>query len=208
MIIWLNGTFGVGKTTTGALLAERDVGLRTFDPEWVGYLLRVHLADTEVADVQAYPSWRRRTPVVADEIVRVTRQHLVAVQTVLVEDYWHELVAGLAALGHEVVHVVLEAQEPVMRARIESDQVDRGFDPDDKKRRPHRRAAGHRGGTARNDDHMQQHEPPERSERESRQTCAASAASAGVVAKKRQKVARGQRYYRCGREPAATDLLQ
>ena len=39
-LVWLGGTFGAGKTTTGRLLVERAPGLRLFDPEWVGFLLR------------------------------------------------------------------------------------------------------------------------------------------------------------------------
>jgi shikimate kinase len=39
VIIWLNGTFGAGKTTTGRQLAGRLANARHFDPEEVGYLL-------------------------------------------------------------------------------------------------------------------------------------------------------------------------
>jgi adenylylsulfate kinase-like enzyme len=124
VIVWLNGTFGAGKTTTAALLAARDGRLRTFDPEWVGYLLRANLSGYEVTDFQQWPSWRTLTPIVIDEVARFTGQHLVAVQTVLVEDYWRELRAGLDALGHEVLHVLLEADEAVMTARIEADEVE------------------------------------------------------------------------------------
>lgn len=122
MIVWLNGTFGAGKTSAGGLLAARDDRLRTFDPEWVGYLLRANLSDHTVTDFQQWPSWRRLTPIVIDEVARFTGQDLVVVQTVLVEEYWRELMAGLDALGHEVLHVVIEADEEVMRARIEGSE--------------------------------------------------------------------------------------
>lgn len=36
MIVWLNGTFSVGKTTTAKALVEHEPRLRLFDPEWVG----------------------------------------------------------------------------------------------------------------------------------------------------------------------------
>jgi hypothetical protein len=39
VIIWLNGTFGAGKTTTAMQLAGRLANARHFDPELVGYLL-------------------------------------------------------------------------------------------------------------------------------------------------------------------------
>lgn len=121
MIVWLNGTFGVGKTTTSSHLARGDDRLRHFDPEWVGYMLANNLSDHVVTDFQHYPSWRRLVPSVAHEIVEFTGQHLVAAQSVLVEDYWREIVAGLAALGHEVFHVLLDADSETLHARIDSD---------------------------------------------------------------------------------------
>jgi hypothetical protein len=39
VIIWLNGTFGVGKTATALVLAETMPNARLFDAETVGYLL-------------------------------------------------------------------------------------------------------------------------------------------------------------------------
>lgn len=39
VIIWLNGAFGAGKTTTAAELAGTMPSARMFDPEMVGYLL-------------------------------------------------------------------------------------------------------------------------------------------------------------------------
>ena len=126
MIIWINGTFGAGKTTTGALLADRDARLRTFDPEWVGYMLRSNLADHPVSDFQHYDSWRRLTPVVADEVARATGQSLIVVQSVLNEDYWDELASGLLDLDHQIFHVVLEAEESVTRQRIYADTDEPG----------------------------------------------------------------------------------
>jgi hypothetical protein len=39
MIVWINGAFGSGKTTTAGLLTKRLDGAKLFDPEYVGYLL-------------------------------------------------------------------------------------------------------------------------------------------------------------------------
>jgi len=40
VIIWLNGAFGCGKTTTASELSVVIPGSRLFDPETVGYMLR------------------------------------------------------------------------------------------------------------------------------------------------------------------------
>jgi hypothetical protein len=39
-MIWLNGTFGVGKSSTADELLRRIHGSRRYDPEEVGFLLR------------------------------------------------------------------------------------------------------------------------------------------------------------------------
>ncbi len=129
VIIWLNGTFGAGKTTTARLLSQRSPRLRFFDPEWVGYMLRENLGDYPVTDFRHWESWRVLTPVVADELVRFSGQSLVAPQTVLEEDYWDELLAGLVNRGHDVLHVLVEAEEDAIRDRIEADRVEAAAKP-------------------------------------------------------------------------------
>jgi hypothetical protein len=58
VIIWLNGTFGAGKTTTAAELVTLIPDSRLFDPEDVGYMLRSNLADRWPGDFQHWPAWR------------------------------------------------------------------------------------------------------------------------------------------------------
>lgn len=103
VIVWVNGTFGAGKTTVSSLVSQRIPGLRLFDPEHVGYLLRAHLADHPVRDFRDWESWRILVPVVADELVRFSGQGLVAPQTVLEEDYWDDLVVDTTDLSAEQV---------------------------------------------------------------------------------------------------------
>jgi AAA domain len=129
VIIWLNGAFGAGKTTTSGLLMKKSHRLRVFDPEWVGYLLRAILSDRPVTDFQHWESWRILTPVIADEVIRFSGQSLLAPQTVLDEQYWDELIAGLSKRGHEVLHVLLDAEDDVMRARIHADKADPAAKP-------------------------------------------------------------------------------
>jgi adenylylsulfate kinase-like enzyme len=58
VIIWLNGTFGCGKTSTAAELHSLVRSSRVFDPETVGYMLQPNLADQPVSDFQHWPPWR------------------------------------------------------------------------------------------------------------------------------------------------------
>ena len=121
MILWINGAFGVGKTTTARIVREREPSWRLFDPESVGYLLRANLADLDVYDFQDLPAWRALVPLVASEIASCTGDNLLAVQTVLVEEYWLDLQHRFDAQGLEVRHVLLDADVAALRSRIAAD---------------------------------------------------------------------------------------
>jgi shikimate kinase len=126
VIIWLNGTFGAGKTTTARQLAGRLANARHFDPEQVGYLLMRTLEDHEFRDFQDLPPWRELVPVVTEKIARFTGQHLIAVQTVLREDYWDELTEGFANNQLDIFHVLLHVDSDVLVERIKADEVGSG----------------------------------------------------------------------------------
>ncbi|MEQ0557639.1 AAA family ATPase [Amycolatopsis sp. NEAU-NG30] len=116
MIAWLNGTFGAGKTTTARELAAL-LGARTFDTEFVGYLLRTAFPEP-AGDFQHLPLWR---PLVVENTARV-HEHagpLVVPQTLLVEAYAREIFGGLAGRGVPVAHFVLHAEPAELRRRIE-----------------------------------------------------------------------------------------
>jgi shikimate kinase len=124
VIIWLNGTFGAGKTTTATNLAGRLANARHFDPEQVGYLLMRTLEDHEFKDFQDLAPWRELVPVVTEKIARFTGQHLIAVQTVLREDYWHELTEGFKRTQLDIFHVLLHVDSDVLAERIKADEVE------------------------------------------------------------------------------------
>jgi hypothetical protein len=126
VVLWINGTFGVGKTTAANLIREQDPAWRLFDPEWVGYMLRANLGDVPCDDFQDLPPWRTLVPRVAHEIALLTGDNLLAMQTVLVEEYWGELRRGFTDHRMEVFHVVLDADEATVRSRIMADGADRG----------------------------------------------------------------------------------
>ncbi len=124
MIVWINGAFGVGKTTTAGLVAGRT-DWRVFDPEHVGYLLQSNMAEIPVDDFQDLGPWRTLVPLVADEIFLATSNPaMIAVQTVLDEAYWTELRAGFARRDRIVHHVLLDCQPAELRRRIEDDEIE------------------------------------------------------------------------------------
>ena len=119
MIVWLNGTHGAGKTTTSRFVQQLIAGSRVFDAEKVGETLMDITPGLPGTDnFQHWPPWR---PLVVDTALRVldyTGGTLVMPMTVLVEQYWLEISAGLAGHGIPVRHFVLHADQETLRARI------------------------------------------------------------------------------------------
>jgi shikimate kinase len=124
VIIWLNGTFGAGKTTAARQLADRLANARIFDAELVGYLLMAALDDHEFKDFQDLPPWRELVPVVTEKIAGFTGQHLIAVQAVLREDYWRELAQGFKRTPMDIFHVLLHVDSEVLAERIRADELE------------------------------------------------------------------------------------
>ena len=121
MIIFLNGPFGVGKTTTAQLLVERLPHAMVYDPEVMGSYLQYLLKTVDpVADFQEYVLWRTLTVEVA-RLLRVTyEQTLIVPMTVTRQDYYADILHGFRQLDPEVVCVRLLASVEVLQARIEA----------------------------------------------------------------------------------------
>lgn len=126
-IIWLNGTFGAGKTTTSAELCRVLPGAHVFDTEHVGFMLRHVLAEAApVRDFQEWPPWRTLAVESIAQVQRFLGGPLIVPQTVIVEAYWAEVQGGLARRGLPVRHFVLHADSAVLTRRIEQDTVETG----------------------------------------------------------------------------------
>ena len=84
------------------------------------------LEDHEFRDFQDLAPWRELVPVFTEKIARFTGQHLIAVQTVLREDYWRELTAGFERTPLDIFHVLLHVDSDVLAERIKADEVEAG----------------------------------------------------------------------------------
>lgn len=118
-VVWLNGPFGVGKTTTARLLTGARADRLLLDPELVGGFLVHHLGPVD--DFQDLRAWRT---LVADVVVALageTSAVLVCPMSLLRETYAREIWDRVAAAGVEQRHVVLDASRPVLERRIARD---------------------------------------------------------------------------------------
>lgn len=120
MMIWLNGTFGAGKTTTAGELVSRLPDSRIFDAEKVGEMLG-HVLEAPGNDFQNLPPWRGLVVETARQLLDHVGGTLVVTQTVLREEYWREIHAGLTKAGIPVRHFVLHTDRATLLHRIETD---------------------------------------------------------------------------------------
>lgn len=124
MIVWINGTHGVGKTTTSALVQKLIPQSRVFDAEKVGEtLMDITPGLPETDNFQHWPPWRPLVVETCRRVLDYTGGALVVPMTVLVEQYWHEISAGLAEHAVPVRHFVLHADRDTLRGRIAGDTV-------------------------------------------------------------------------------------
>jgi hypothetical protein len=114
MILILNGSFGVGKTTVGRLLRRRIAGSRLYNPEWTGSILMrlpslIKPEGSGTDDFQDIDLWRK-------SVVRGTRLfRAFARETVIVpmafsrRDYFDEIVGGMREFDNRVKVFCLQA---------------------------------------------------------------------------------------------------
>lgn len=120
MIVWLNGNFGAGKTTTARLLKDA-LPARVFDSEHIGYLLRRIIGDLPHRDFKEWAPWRGLTVETARQVLEFTGGTLVIPQSVLEREYWTELTDGFAKAGIPVRAFTLHTDADTFRQRVEND---------------------------------------------------------------------------------------
>ncbi|MFI1016928.1 NUDIX domain-containing protein [Streptomyces sp. NPDC020965] len=121
MIVWINGAFGAGKTTTAQELIDLIPNSTLYDPELIGDGLPLLLPPkrlAEVSDFQELPIWRRLVVDTAAAMLAELGGVLVVPMTLLNQEYRDEIFGGLAARRIPVRQVLLRPDETILRARI------------------------------------------------------------------------------------------
>lgn len=124
MIVWINGTHGVGKSRTAALVQQLIPNSRVFDAEKVGgTLMDISPGLPPTDNFQHWAPWRPLVVETARRVLEYIGGTLVMPLTVLVEGYWRETSAGLATYDIQIRHFVLHADQDVLRGRILGDHA-------------------------------------------------------------------------------------
>ena len=121
MIVWLNGPFGVGKTSVARALLEAKPDWSLLDPEVRGEELVRQWPGVD--DFQDLPEWRKA--VVEDAVERAGTGDLVIPMTIWRLEYYREIMDGLKG-ATEVRPFRLTASEATMIERIERDLIEPG----------------------------------------------------------------------------------
>jgi hypothetical protein len=120
MLVWINGTFGVGKTTLANRLAERWPDAVVVDPEHVGMMLMAWSGPhgLGVADFQDLAVWRELVVTALAGFHDEVGRPMIVPMTVLDAGYFEQVVGGLRARGIDVRHFCLTAPAAEVERRL------------------------------------------------------------------------------------------
>ena len=104
MVVLINGSFGVGKSTVARLLRAALPGSVVYDPEWVGLVLMrmgrpLRLAGSGTDDFQDMPLWRRSVGAGTRLIGRLASGPVIVPMTFSSRNYFDEVVSDLRSRG-------------------------------------------------------------------------------------------------------------
>jgi hypothetical protein len=131
MIVLINGSFGVGKTTIAKLLRKRLAGSVIYDPEWAGVALMrsarwIPYQGSGTDDFQDIHLWRRLTIAGSKLSRRLFSGPVLVPMTFTERDYFDEVLSGLNQADPDVKVFCLRATLSTVRQRI----AQRGTDND------------------------------------------------------------------------------
>jgi len=145
MIIWINGSFGSGKTSVATRLHEKIENSFIFDPEETGFYLRSNLPKEMLKnDFQDIMLWRKLNYYILREIATYYSGTLIVPMTLVDQVYYDEIIERLRQKNVEVSHYFLWASKETLRERLLGrgedeeawvfEQIERCYiDPDNKK---------------------------------------------------------------------------
>ena len=119
MIIWLNGPFGVGKTTLANLLHQEIPNSILYDPELLGDFFQENLPKAVCPeDFQDYPIWRQTTVQIIRDLATKTGQVIIVPMTVFKKEYYQEIIEQGLREDIYVQHYILVAEKETILDRL------------------------------------------------------------------------------------------
>jgi deoxyadenosine/deoxycytidine kinase len=119
MILFINGAFGVGKTTAAELLVKRIPNSLLYDAEEVGvFLSHIVRPIVRFEDFQDLPMWRTLTVATAQLLQQTYGRTLIMPMTIWYMPYFEEVLHGLRQFEPHLYHFCLTAKAETIRKRL------------------------------------------------------------------------------------------
>lgn len=116
MIIWINGSFGAGKTTVAEKLKEKIDKSIIYDPEKIGIFLSNTL-QTKEDDFQDYKLWRTINYEMLKNLY-TEFEVIIVPMTITNLQYYDEIVGRLERDGINIKHFILIASKENIISRL------------------------------------------------------------------------------------------
>lgn len=121
MILWINGTFGAGKTQTAEELHRRIPGSFVYDPENVGYWIRENEPKSMQADnFQDEPLWRSVNREMLLHLAANFNGVILVPMTLVNAQYYHEIITAVRENGVDLRHFLLYPSADTVKKRLAS----------------------------------------------------------------------------------------
>jgi hypothetical protein len=131
MVVFINGSFGVGKTTVARLLRAALAGSAVYDPELAGVAMMrlsklLKFKRTAAEDFQDFRLWRRSAVAGVRLLRALSRGPVIVPMTFSRREYFDEVVAGVRRFDSEVRVFCLRASLPTVRKRLAGREAEAG----------------------------------------------------------------------------------
>ncbi|MBQ9997186.1 MAG: AAA family ATPase [Clostridia bacterium] len=121
MILWINGTFGSGKTQTAEELHRRIPGSFVYDPENVGFWIRANEPKSLQKDnFQDEPLWRSVNRDMLLHLAANYRGTILVPMTLVSTQYYREIITAVRENGTDLRHFLLYPSTETVKKRLAS----------------------------------------------------------------------------------------
>ncbi|HFI0466195.1 TPA: AAA family ATPase [Streptococcus suis] len=121
MIIWLNGPFGVGKTTLANILHKQIENSYLYDPELLGDFLQSQLPQAVcLKDFQDYSVWRQSTYQIVFDLATKTDKIIIVPMTIYKKEYYQEIIQQLIKDKIPLEQYILLADKTTILERLDN----------------------------------------------------------------------------------------
>lgn len=131
MIIWINGAFGSGKTSTALELHRRLPQSHVFDPEEAGFYIRDNVPkEIAKSDFQDYPMWREINYHMLYHLSQAYEGAVIVPMTIVDPLYFEEIVGRLRTQQVPVHHFTIWAEKETLQKRLQKRGEGKGSWPE------------------------------------------------------------------------------